>query len=110
MMKQIVWLLSTALLAASFSPETKCPKVSHSLLNELWASKNPSSPTDDASRSTLIEDAKQIDEKIAKGERTGTYAPAGWSNRLGTVLTPATVDIYTADRQFIWNKIDVGAR
>ncbi|CAJ1960921.1 unnamed protein product [Cylindrotheca closterium] len=110
MMKQIFWLLSTALLVTSFSPEIKCPKASHPLLNKLWVSKNPSSPTDDASRLTLLENAKQFDEKIAKGDRTGTYAPAGWSNRLGTVLTPATADIYTADRQFIWNNIDVGGK
>lgn len=35
----------------------------------------------------------------------------GWSNRLGSVLTPASVPgVYTADRPFYWNKIDVGCR
>ncbi|KAL3938949.1 MAG: hypothetical protein SGBAC_006231 [Bacillariaceae sp.] len=110
MIKRIVWLLSTAVLVSSFAPETKLPKGSHSLLCELFASKNPSAPTDDDSRSVLLENAKQIDEKIAKGERTGAYAPARWSNRLGTVLTPATKDIYTGDRTFTWNNIDVGGK
>jgi hypothetical protein len=62
-------------------------------------------------RAALLENAKLIDENIAKGERTGSYSPAGWSNRLGTVLTPASIPgVYTADRPFYWNKIDVGCR
>lgn len=111
-MKQIVLLLSTALLASSFIPETKNLRGPNWSSNGLWASKNPSVniPSDEATRSTLLETAKQIDENIARGERTGAYAPAGWSNRLGTVLTPITVDIFSGDRQFIWNKIDVGGK
>lgn len=62
-------------------------------------------------RAALVENAKLLDEKIAKGERRGTYSPAGWSNRLGTALTPASIPgVYTADRPFYWNKIDVGCR
>jgi len=35
----------------------------------------------------------------------------GWSNRLGSVLTPVAPEgVYTADRPFYWNKIDVGCR
>lgn len=63
-----------------------------------------------STRAALIENAKQLDEKIAQGERTGSYSAAGWSNRLGTVLTPAATNVYTADRPFFWNKIDVGCR
>jgi hypothetical protein len=64
-----------------------------------------------STRAALIQKAKEIDENIAKGERTGTYSPAGWSNRLGTTLTPVAIPgVYTADRPFYWNKIDVGCR
>jgi hypothetical protein len=62
-------------------------------------------------RSALLENAKLVDESIAKGERKGSYSPAGWSNRLGTALTPASIPgVYTGDRPFYWNKIDVGCR
>ena len=62
-------------------------------------------------REALMENAKGVDEKIAEGESKGGYSQAGWSNRLGTVLTPAAVPgVYTADRPFIWNNIDVGGR
>ena len=39
-----------------------------------------------------------------------TYTTAGWSNRAATVLTPVEDGVYTADRPFYWNKIDVGCR
>eukprot|EP00986_Skeletonema_menzelii_P004283 scaffold1453_cov140-Skeletonema_menzelii.AAC.6 len=53
----------------------------------------------------LIEEAKKINT------RKGSYSSVGWSNRLGSVLTPAAVPgVYTADRPFYWNKIDVGCR
>eukprot|EP00816_Leptocylindrus_hargravesii_P007641 CAMPEP_0196814744 /NCGR_PEP_ID=MMETSP1362-20130617/45463_1 /TAXON_ID=163516 /ORGANISM="Leptocylindrus danicus, Strain CCMP1856" /LENGTH=356 /DNA_ID=CAMNT_0042191465 /DNA_START=170 /DNA_END=1240 /DNA_ORIENTATION=- len=38
-------------------------------------------------------------------------SPIGWSNRLGSVLTPVSIPgVYTADRPFYWNRIDVGCR
>ena len=41
----------------------------------------------------------------------GSYSERGWSNRLGTVLTPASLPgVYTSCRPFYWNKIDVGGR
>ena len=40
----------------------------------------------------------------------GSYSSSGWSNRLGTVLTPVSTNVYTADRPFLWNSIDVGCR
>ena len=37
--------------------------------------------------------------------------PVGWSNRAGTVLTPIHPEsVYTGDRPFYWNNIDVGCR
>ena len=42
---------------------------------------------------------------------SSSYATATWSNRLGSVLTPASIPgVYTADRPFYWNAIDVGGR
>jgi hypothetical protein len=42
------------------------------------------------------------------------YTQAGWSNRAATVLTPIQIgpdfSVYTADRPFFWNNIDVGCR
>ena len=39
------------------------------------------------------------------------YSSAGWSNRAATALTPIHPDgIYTADRPFYWNNIDVSCR
>uniref|UniRef100_A0A7S2LGU6 MEKHLA domain-containing protein n=1 Tax=Skeletonema marinoi TaxID=267567 RepID=A0A7S2LGU6_9STRA len=53
----------------------------------------------------LIEEAKKLNTP------KGSYSSVGWSNRLGSVLTPAAVPgVYTADRPFYWNKIDVGCR
>ena len=53
----------------------------------------------------LIEEAKRLD--IYKG----SYSSIGWSNRLGSVITPAAIPgVYTVDRPFYWNKIDVGCR
>ena len=44
------------------------------------------------------------------GDGSPRYPPS-WSNRLGSVLTPASVPgVYTADRPFYWNGIDVGGR
>lgn len=41
----------------------------------------------------------------------GSYTSVGWSNRLGSVITPAAIPgVYTACRPFYWNTIDVGCR
>jgi hypothetical protein len=54
----------------------------------------------------LIEEAKKLNSTSK-----GSYSAVGWSNRLGSVLTPAAFPgVYTADRPFYWNKIDVGCR
>jgi len=82
------------------------------------SSKSPSLPLSE-SRRALINKAKSIDPALAKSEETlsdsslgmGSYSSVGWSNRLGTVLTPASIPgVYTADRPFIWNDIDVGGK
>ena len=54
--------------------------------------------------SKLIEVSKSV-------SGAGTCTPMGWSNRLGSVLTPVSIPgVYTADRPFYWNRIDVGCR
>lgn len=54
-------------------------------------------------KAMLIEEAKKMG--------TSKYSSVGWSNRLGSVLTPVSIPgVYTADRPFYWNKIDVGCR
>mmetsp|Transcript_14907 Transcript_14907/g.34601 ORF Transcript_14907/g.34601 Transcript_14907/m.34601 type:complete len:358 (-) Transcript_14907:1187-2260(-) len=58
----------------------------------------------------LFENAREIDERIARGDVVGSYCDSMWSNRLGTVLTPIANGFYTGDRPFYWNKIDVGGR
>lgn len=56
-----------------------------------------------STRQALIERSKLINPE--------QYSAAGWSNRAATVLTPVSLDgIYTADRPFYWNNIDVGCR
>lgn len=85
-------------------------KSSHS---ELAASNTPGvgSNYPVSIRAKLIDNAKALDANLANGQSIGSYSPAGWSNRLGTVLTPASVPgVYTADRPFYWNNIDVGCR
>jgi hypothetical protein len=54
-------------------------------------------------RQALLQKSKDLNPSI--------YTTAGWSNRPARVLTPITEDgVYTADRPFYWNKIDVGCR
>jgi hypothetical protein len=65
-------------------------------------------------RQALLNRSKQINQ-IQSNEGGGQpqYTSAGWSNRAGTILTPVHVEpvgVYTADRPFYWNKIDVGCR
>jgi Domain of unknown function (DUF4336) len=76
--------------------------------SRLSATIDSSSSSDQ--RNKLIENAKEIDDSLKSGRTSGSYAPSAWSNRLGTVLTPAADRIYTADRPFYWNNIDVGGR
>lgn len=62
-------------------------------------------------RAALLNKAKELDRNLADGKNLGTYSPKGWSNRAGLALTPAALPgVYTGDRPFYWNKIDVGCR
>lgn len=60
-------------------------------------------------RQALADKAKQVNDPVIQGR---PYAAPGWSNRAGTILTPQHLNpgVYTADRQFFWNTIDVGCR
>ena len=58
-----------------------------------------------STRQALLAKSKQLNPT--------QYSTAGWSNRAATVLTPVHTEptgLYTADRPFIWNSIDVGCR
>jgi Domain of unknown function (DUF4336) len=58
-----------------------------------------------STRQALVNKAKSL--QLTRG----SYSTTGWSNRLGAALTPASIPgVYTADRPFYWNKIDVGCR
>ena len=59
-------------------------------------------------RRALLEKAEEMGTLSTSG---GTYSTVGWSNRLGSLLTPAAVPgVYEAGRPFLWNSIDVGCR
>ena len=61
-------------------------------------------------KAALLEKAKKLDDRLEK-EGKGSYSATGWSNRKGLALTPASIPgVYTADRPFYWNNIDVGCR
>lgn len=65
--------------------------------------KNTDSTYPLSTRQALINKAKSLD--------TSKYSTVGWSNRVGSALTPAAIPgVYTADRPFLWNSIDVGCR
>ena len=55
-------------------------------------------------REALVKKSKEINPE--------NYATPGWSNRAGTVLTPISLNpgVYTGDRPFYWNNIDVSCR
>ena len=89
------------------------------VLSMKSSSSQLSPPAYTESRRALIEKAKSIDpalvnkdeKKSASSFTSGSYSSVGWSNRLGTVLTPISIPgVYSADRPFIWNDIDVGGR
>lgn len=57
-----------------------------------------------STREALIQKSKELNP--------ANYATPGWSNRAGTVLTPVHLEpgVYTGDRPFYWNNIDVSCR
>lgn len=68
----------------------------------IWAF-DSRSVLSDSVRQQLVETSRRINP--ASG-----YASPGWSNRAATVLTPVAEGVYTADRPFYWNNIDVSCR
>jgi hypothetical protein len=56
-----------------------------------------------STRQALLQKSQQINPSYE-------YSPSGWSNRAGSVLTPIHLEVFTADRPFYWNRIDVGCR
>ena len=112
--KELCFVLSTPAIVSSFiTNRNERPRHDRS---QISATRDSIVNFPLSTRAALIENAKSIDEAIANGERVGKYSPAGWSNRLGTVLTPASIPgVYTADREFyptlpLMGNIDVGCR
>jgi Domain of unknown function (DUF4336) len=67
-----------------------------------------------STRQALADRAKQINEPFVPSS-TLSYTVPGWSNRAASILTPVHIQepnscVYTADRPFHWNTIDVGCR
>jgi len=56
-----------------------------------------------STREALIQKSKNLNGSTQ-------YSSQGWSNRAATVVTPVSESIYTIDRPFYWNNIDVGCR
>lgn len=69
-------------------------------------------PIQVASLATPLSVSSQRESLLTKSQELQEQVnfDIGWSNRLGTAITPVAPDIYTADRPFIWNNIDVGGR
>eukprot|EP00529_Nitzschia_sp_RCC80_P031727 CAMPEP_0113459100 /NCGR_PEP_ID=MMETSP0014_2-20120614/10272_1 /TAXON_ID=2857 /ORGANISM="Nitzschia sp." /LENGTH=357 /DNA_ID=CAMNT_0000350661 /DNA_START=355 /DNA_END=1428 /DNA_ORIENTATION=+ /assembly_acc=CAM_ASM_000159 len=116
-MHTLLWFISSALIVITVHRSV----VDVEAFSATKASKNLSGGDITSAERLLLDSAKSIDESLefftTDGKKKndvdysfGKYAPSGWSNRLGTVLTPAAERIYTADRPFYWNNIDVGGR
>jgi len=120
-------ILATLLLLASHHPQHQCLawqippiRIASSSSSQrslsLAQAKNDNDSDPPAvfplsTRAALIQNAKSLDIQLATGSKLGSYSPQGWSNRLGTVLTPASIPgVYTGDRPFLWNGIDVSCR
>ncbi|CAB9501040.1 Conserved hypothetical protein [Seminavis robusta] len=112
----LLWLLrcsSLFLLTAAFSPWEPCSSSRRHCLRLSSSTNNEDPPPvfPISTRTALVEKAKELDANLAKGAKVGGYSSVGWSNRLGTVLTPASIPgVYTGDREFMWNNIDVSCR
>ena len=102
----------TFLLALTNTPLTKSftkvPSISYTkhgrVRSELSSTNTGSSIGSDSRKEALLSNAKDL------SLTRESYAPSTWSNRYGSVLTPAAPSVYTADRPFYWNNIDVGGR
>ena len=91
-----VWVVITAVLLAGIS----C---------HAFSSDGGIPSTFPLARRVLLEKAEEMGT-LSKSSG-GTYGTVGWSNRLGSLLTPAAIPgVYEAGRPFFWNGIDVGCR
>jgi hypothetical protein len=125
---------TTATSTCSLSTSTSTALKSTSTGNNNVNARNNVFPI--STRQLLIERSKQINrivppQQSATATATATAATAAtaaatantnaytyttsasWSNRAATILTPVHVEpvgVYTADRPFYWNRIDVGCR
>ena len=94
----------------------KCPDKKRGSRGQTILKQSPGADIDipetyPIARKKLIQRAREIDPNLKAGKRIGSYSASGWSNRLGSVLTPAAVPgVYVACRPFLWNSIDVGCR
>lgn len=97
--------------AFTHSPvDRQCQHHSHKRDSRLKASMKDIPESYPLARKRLIQKARDLDPSLSTTGK-GSYSSIGWSNRLGTVLTPAAIPgVYTACRPFLWNKIDVGCR
>jgi hypothetical protein len=101
----VVVVLLSALLGSI--PATRCTTMAFDAVPPLRTALPAST------RQALAEKAKQVNPLPAAAAAVLEVTAAGWSNRAATVLTPIHVEpsgVYTADRPFYWNKIDVGCR
>src|SRR5687768_2884923 len=104
-------ILSMFLLPTIVALVPRTNRLRNSCIISMSLSPNVNSNYPLSTRAALVQNAKELDEELAKGERYGSYSSIGWSNRLGTALTPVSIPgVYSADRPFYWNKIDVGGR
>src|SRR5688572_29919294 len=93
----LLMLLLPAIIA--LVPRKNQLRYSHVISMSLSQKTNPNYPL--STRVALLQNAKELDEKLARGERYGSYSSIGWSNRLGTAITPVSIPgVYTADRPF----------
>ena len=83
----------------------------YSSQSALFMSVDSKSNTDETRSTTFPVSVRAALVKKAKDLDVSGYSSSGWSNRAGTVLTPAAIPgVYTGDRPFYWNSIDVGCR
>lgn len=108
----MVAILLTFLIALAKVPLTQSfnevPSLSYTkhgrVRSKLSSTNTDSSIGSNGRKEALLSNAKDL------SLTRESYAPSTWSNRYGSVLTPAAPSVYTADRPFYWNKIDVGGR
>ena len=96
--------IAIAPVSQSFTPNSSTMRAKY-VITKLYISETDEDINNNKLKGSLLSNAKTL------SLTPESYAPSRWSNRFGTVLTPAShPSVYTADRPFYWNKIDVGGR